>query len=199
MDSIVPKERPDITRAEAKVYVQRAGQDVVDVFILGRRGYYRDSMGKPGVNDINIYDDAIAIVTPKECWTFNANTDPSRDAATLKPGTYWYKLGIHGLSKPKEQQYEALVQAGDVILSRPDTSELRDGYHPVLGFHMGGGFFKGAFGVNHHKGGNTTTGSLACQTIHPSQWGDYIEKVKSTLKLYGLEKIPYILTEREAA
>ena len=32
-------------------------------YVFASRAYYRDSMGKPGVNDTGIYDDAVFILT----------------------------------------------------------------------------------------------------------------------------------------
>jgi lysozyme len=175
------------------------------VFLLGRRGYYRDSMGEKGQNDINIYDDAICLVTPQRCVPYNANTDPSREhkgVALLQPGRWLYRLGIHGLSRPIEQQYGALVQAGSVIVKRSGTENIilgepTDRWHKDYGYSLGNGLWRGDnFAINIHKGSRTTTSSEGCQTIHPSQWGDFIEKVKATMAFYSLDRIPYILTER---
>ena len=94
-----------------------------EVGIVGVRGYFLDSMGKKGQNDRGIYDDAIAIVSPRGIITFNANTDPARfkkGIANLNKGTWLYKVGIHGLSKPKALQYTALVQADKVTVHRDE-------------------------------------------------------------------------------
>ena len=91
------------------------------VHLVGVRGYFLDSMGKKSQNDRGIYDDAIAIVSPSGILTFNANTDPAtfrKRIANLKKGLWKYKIGIHGLSKPKSQQYKALVQADKVTVHR---------------------------------------------------------------------------------
>lgn len=151
--------------------------------LLGQRGYYRDTMGEEGMNDRGIYDDAISLHTPDFFKAWNANTDPSRfrDAiATLRPGVWDYKLGIHGLSKPKDRQYEALVQA-DVV------RVIRDGGKLDAGF----------FGINIHKGGYTTTSSEGCQTIYPDQWADMIGSVKREMTRLKLSTIPYVLVECE--
>jgi hypothetical protein len=181
MMEIVPPKRPEITIAYATELIRAHG--IVGPALLGRRGYYRDTMGEAGKNDRGIYDDAIALVTPDFFKAWNANTDPSRfqqAIAVLRPGVWDYKLGIHGLSKPKAQQYEALVQA-DVV------RVLRDGGKLDAGF----------FGINIHRGGYTTTSSLGCQTIYPDQWDDFIGCVKREMTRLSLKVIPYVLTERD--
>lgn len=116
------------------------------VKLLGVRGYYQDTMGAVGKNDRGIYDDAIFLVTPTGYAAFNANTDPSvtrTGVAVLKPGLWLYKIGIHGLNKPKPKRYKALVQAAPVTVTRD-----------------GQGDDTGWFGINIHRGSETTTSSL---------------------------------------
>lgn len=181
--TIVPSSRPEMGRHAAEQLLHAHG--VAGPAILGRRGYYARTMGAHEGNERGIYDDAIMIVTPTAYVTFNANCDPSRQSpgmAVLKAGVWRYKVGIHGLSRPKAQQYEALVQAAPVTV-------IRDGRGPDTGW----------FGINIHRGGRTTTGSLGCQTIHPSQWDAFIALVKAELHRHAIATIPYVLTEREAA
>lgn len=202
-DSMMPLARPEITREEALQFAlyQVDAPSMPAVFLLGRRGYYRDTMGEEGKNDIGIYDDAICLVTPTRCVPYNANTDPSKlhkGVAVLQPGRWLYKIGVHGLSRPVEFQYKALVQAAEVVVFREQTKGVYgpQTYDPKYGFHIRDGLWKGHFGINIHRGSRTTTSSEGCQTIHPSQWGDFFEKVKHTMAFYSLGVIPYILTER---
>ncbi|QUS39568.1 hypothetical protein RPMA_12515 [Tardiphaga alba] len=177
--SIVPKSLPQITRDAliAKVAGLKISQPV---FLVGMRGYYLDTMGKPKVNDRGVYDDAMILVGPNHFSTYNANTDPSvfrKHIASLRPGLWSYRLGIHGLSKPKAQQYQALVQADKVTVDR-DGEGAETGY----------------FGINIHRGGVNTTSSLGCQTIVPAQWPAFIANVKDQLARAGQKTIPYALT-----
>jgi hypothetical protein len=188
---IVPPARPEMVRSFAELLLRRAGVTKLPA-LLGRRGYYRDTMGAPGINDIGIYDDAIVLVTPTAYATFNANVDPAkvRDGmAHLEAGVYSYRIGIHGLSRPKKQQYKALVQAGDVVVKRDDLDDPD---------HDGPEIDRGRFGINIHRGGYGTTGSEGCQTIHPDQWPAFIALVESEMKRHAVDTIPYVLTEREA-
>lgn len=182
--SVVPKERPEMGRHAAEALLVELG--VVGPALLGRRGYYRDAMGKVGVNDIGIYDDAIMVVTPTAFATFNANCDPSRQRpgmAMLKAGVWRYQIGTHGLSRPTEQQYTALVQAAPVTVLRYAIGEpARED--------------TGLFGINIHRGGYSTTSSEGCQTIYPEQWPAFIALVESEMKRHGMATIPYALTER---
>lgn len=180
----IPPARPRWTRDDVQLILSQHG--VFDhlseqVVLVGRRGYYRDTMGEPGQNDRNIYDDAICVVGPNSFATFNANVDPSahrKNIAVLKPGAWKYKLGVHGLNKPASQRYKALVQAAPVTV-------VRDGVGDDTGW----------FGINIHRGGTTTTSSLGCQTIPPSQWLAFIALVESELKRAKQTTIQYVLTE----
>lgn len=151
------------------------------VALVGIRGYYKKSMGKPAVNDRGIYDDAIFLVAPGCYMAFNANTDPSYykpGIATLTAGVWQYKIGIHNLSKPKHRQYKALVQAAKVTVSR-DGGKVESGY----------------FGLNIHKGSRNSTSSQGCQTIWPEQWEAFIASVEMQLKKNQQKVVPYLLGE----
>lgn len=184
--NMLPEARPEMTRDRAISLAFIGGLNTAHsdpFFLLGRRGYYADSMGVPGENDIGIYDDAIMLVTPTAYVTFNANTDPSRQypgIAKLARGVWRYKVGIHGLSKPRHLQYRALVQAGPVTVHRHGQEDDR-----------------GWFGINIHRGGYGTTSSLGCQTIPPGQWRAFISLVESELLRHNRETIPYVLTVRK--
>lgn len=178
--SISPKSKPQRQRPAIEAFLKHHG--VTDkVALVGVRGYYLDTMGEPRKNDRAIYDDALFLITPSVFASFNANVDPSSyrpGIANLKSGLWRYKLGIHGLSKPKKQQYQALVQAAPVTVHRDKRGDDT-----------------GWFGINIHRGGTTTTSSLGCQTIPPSQWDAFIGLVKSEMTRYGQKTISYLLVE----
>ena len=180
MSAIVPSSRPMQCREKtAAILVERGVRDAVA--ILGVRGYYRDTMGVAGVNDVGIYDDAIFVTSPSCYVAFNANCDPGihrTHMANLAPGVWHYKLGIHGLSKPRTLQYEALVQADEVTVRRD-----------------GEGLDTGLFGINIHRGGWTKTSSLGCQTIWPEQWDGFIALVKEQMGRFKQATVPYCLVE----
>lgn len=178
--AITPPRKPQATREQIEGLI--SGLDKRLVHLVGVRGYYRDSMGKKGVNDRSVYDDSIFLIGPDVFVSFNANVDPSiyrHRVAVLKEGFWSYKLGIHGLSKPKSQQYQALVQAAPVTV-------VRDGVGNDTGW----------FGINIHRGGYNTTSSLGCQTLPPAQWPSFIELVKSQMKIHGQKTIIYLLTSK---
>lgn len=174
-----PSGRPAMLR---KTAVDFLAADGVTTFpaLLGRRGFNRDSMGKLGNNDIGIFDDAIFLVTDQNIYSWNANVDPSihRDGiATLKAGSYTYKLGTHHPGTPKA--YPCLVQAGDVTVTRWNQP----------------GEFTGEFYIHIHRGGENTTSSEGCQTIWAEQWDDFFTAVKAVMG----KTIPYVLTDRDDA
>jgi lysozyme len=181
MSTLAPNTRPKLTRSAVEFIL--GTHKVRDaVAIVGSRGYYRDTMGRPGANDRGIYDDAIFVISPEGFVSFNANVDPSisrRGIAVLKTGVWRYKLGIHGLSRPAAQRYRALVQAGPVTVHRDDVGDDT-----------------GWFGINIHRGGVSTTSSLGCQTIVPGQWPAFIALVEQELKRAGQKEVRYVLTEK---
>lgn len=182
---MVPKARPKLTQTELLARIKRFNVDrnKYPLIVVGIRGYYLNTMGKPGVNDRGIYDDAIFLDTPDLYEAFNANTDPSKyqkGIAVLKPGAWYaHRFDLH------KGQYLALCQRnGAVTVSRDEQGE-------DTGSH---------FGINIHKGGYGTTSSLGCQTIHPAQWDRFISSAVAQAKKHiGVKwaeaTIPYILIE----
>ena len=156
-----------------------------DFYVLGVRGYYRDTMGAPGVNDRGIYDDAIFVVGPECFVAFNANTDPSRfrkGVASLIPGWYPYRPGNHGISRP----------GGGYPAFRPAT---RGEALPVTRDGEEGRSKRDGIAINIHKGGWRTTSSEGCQTIHPSQWDAFYALVRLEMRKLNLSKFYYGLIE----
>jgi lysozyme len=185
--AIIPESRPKENESMIRTILKE--NKISDAMaLIGWRGYYLNKMGVKGKNDIAIYDDAFFLVGPNFFASYNGNTDPSRytgspnskGMAILKPGKWLYKLGIHNLGKAKSRQYQALVQATEVIVDRIQSNghTLED---------------KGYFGINIHRGGNYNTSSLGCQTIYPTQWQEFINNVKLLLKRTKQAHILYLL------
>lgn len=175
---IVPASRPQMGADTARKLVLAHG--VTGPAILAQRGYYENTMGVPGKNDRGIFDDMIAVVTPRTYRTFNGNTDPSAPdtgtrLATLQPGVWDFKPGTHHPGTPKA--YPCLVQAGPVVV-------LRDN-----GVKESGEFY-----IHIHHAGLYTTTSEGCQTIYLPQWPEFFQLVKGEMVFYGLTEIPYVLT-----
>ncbi len=179
MTKLVPGSTPRYSRANVEAILDTYPEwNPRELSLLGIEGYYADTMGVPGQNDIGIYDDAIFIIGPDCFISFNANTDPSRRRqrmADLDAGVWEYKLGIHGLSKPKAKQYKALVQAKAVTVTRWQVGKET-----------------GFFGINIHRGSYTGTSSLGCQTIYPDQWTSFISTVETQMKKLGQKTIKYL-------
>lgn len=161
------------------------------VMVVAFRGYYQDTMGKPGVNDRGIYDDCFCVVSPDFYATFNANTDPSRyrpadgekqGIATLIPGLHFFKKGKHGITTHADGGYNAFRPA------TPDESL------PVWRDGCGDKIFKGV-AINIHRGGWNTTSSEGCQTVYPDQWNEFQVTVYDLMTKYKQLQLPYALID----
>lgn len=183
-----PAGRPKMTADEVRALVAARHPDFAppDCFVVAIRGYYPDTLGKPGVNDRGVYDDALFLFTPAGFRAFNGNTDPSRGRpgrgtgagkgmARLKAGVWRaHRVGKH------KGQYLALIQTGGPV------TVIRDG---VAGDYEDTGWF----GINVHKGGINSTSSEGCLTIPPDQWPDFIARVQGPARAQGV--VPVVLLE----
>lgn len=151
------------------------------VKILAVRGYYTNSLGEKGVNDRNLYDDAIFIIEPNGVHNFNGNTDPSvyrRNIAKLDaPQAVRYVPGPHGFSR-KRGPYPAFRQDSECTIIRDRTGEDT-----------------GMFWINLHRGGNNTTSSAGCQTVPPHQWNEFKSLVDNMLEKHAQKTFYYILVD----
>lgn len=181
--------REDLAAKLAPFAIDRAKYPLI---VAGIRGYYRDTMGAPGVNDRGIYDDAIFIDAADGFASFNGNTDPSRyrpgegfseetkGIASLNPGA-WY---VHRFDKHKDEYLALCQRAGSVTVTRDGKKEdYRD---------------TGEFGINIHRGSYHGTSSLGCQTLHPDQWESFIALAIDLARRYHADRwdkvvIPYVL------
>lgn len=199
--------RPSITRDAA---IALAGGITDPVFLLGIRGYNAPA----DQNKRGIYDDAIFLVTPTDCFGYNANTDPSvtrKGIAVLQPGIYKYKQGLHGihhlnlqnkvdkaiydqmLSTKKDHvpiagrilPYWAYRQAGPVTVLRDNATEPETKVEAISWPW-----------IDIHRGGYNTTSSEGCQTIHPDQWPEAKAKGFAAMNAAGQETINYVLINK---
>lgn len=171
---------------------------LVVIFI---RGYNTNSIGKPGENDRNAYDDACLFVGKTEYNTFNGNCDPqsyrdgyglaesTKGMASLVEGAYYmWRLDLH------KGKYEGFCQR------LGPCTVLRDGKPPYLQTNA-------YIGCNFHRGGINSTNSLCCQTTPPSQYDEamamgkrLLEAEHGPLKVNGKYRdicVPNILCEVE--
>lgn len=171
--------KPKQTKEETlgKVAQAQAGLSLASekVFLVGQRGYYRDTYGKPGVNDRGYYDDAIFIVAENFFEGFQANTDPSlfrRGIASLVPGVYEVVKWKH------RGRYDALQIVKDTV--------TRDGES---------GTDTGRHGINFHYGSESQTWSEGCQTLPRSSYTKFIRAVYSLMNHYAKRSVKYVLLD----
>lgn len=182
--------KPMIPQIRVDAVLAKHGFDIEkeQVMVLGVRGYFRQTMGVPGQNDIGIYDDALIWVYIGGYQSFNANVDPSRhykNVATLNPGIWKYQKGLHGFGR-NNPPYPAFRQAAPVTVTR----------------YVDGRVSKqdtGIFAINIHRGGVNRTSSAGCQTVPPSQWQDFKKLGYDLLDKYKKKTFTYLLVENDGS
>lgn len=199
---ILPAARPKVSEARIRelLFARGISTATEPVAILGVRGYYRDTMGVAGVNDVGIYDDAIFLVTPQGMIACNANTDPSKlgwnpgvgkPFAVLTPGLWYFRRGPH------KAHPRALRQCTDEEAKKlgvPDDGEFK--VERSYGAKNPKNYTEhGYFAINIHPGGENGTSSWGCQTIPPEQFKPFIEKAWGESIHAQQNKIPYLLIE----
>jgi lysozyme len=144
---------PRLQESKIRKILETNGVDQSKVCAVAIRGYFLDTMGKPGVNDRRIYDDAQFICWPDGFAAFQANTDPNGyrkgHGTGSKKGMAMLKTGIHIFGTGKHKGRLAFRQCEKFTV-------IRDGNPPYehFGYHA----------INWHSGGNYSTSSLGCQT-----------------------------------
>lgn len=168
---------------------------LLPVKLLGVRGYFLQE-GKPNVNDLKIFDDAIVRCIENEISIWRASCDPGayylknainpKGCAQLTNGKWWYKIGRH------LNAHEALVQDDDVEVRRlnpkGDVEHIERGY----------------FGINIHSGGSeyqVGSFSAGCQVVQSPEgawqgtWLNFFEPIKRACEKFNQKRIPYKLVE----
>jgi lysozyme len=148
---------PRISHEEVTRILAANGCDLTKAAWLAIRGYYLDSIGVPGRNDRNQWDDAWCLYSPQHgVLTYRANTDPTsarpgtgtganKGRASLAPGVWLYGNGPH-------KGRIGFRQCAPVLVMR---DAVGGGTYPHWGFHA----------INIHDAAGASTSSEGCQTI----------------------------------
>lgn len=197
--------KPSLTKEQAQAIIAKFPELTDKFIILGIRGGDAN-----GTNQVGIYDDIIAIVTPDFFKAYNANTDPSRlydGVAVLQPGVYQYIKGLHGmrhlnLSNIDDRTiYNKLETSGKDVAPTPgrilpywafrqhsNVTVLRQGATKPVTDSPGSRFW-----IDIHRGGYKTTSSAGCQTIFPDQWEDFRNHGFDAMISYKQPIVSYLL------
>ena len=179
--------RPKISDSDVdKVAQYYFSGNIPKLLIIGVRGYFANSMGKPGQNDFNIWDDAILVYADGDLIrTFNANTDPSKrraGKAMLDPGVYQFYRGVH---KQRIRAFRAYPEG----VRWPCTRQNATGKWAKSLCQL----------INIHDGGLSDTWSEGCQTIpnfRPDyQFNAFRDLVYSLMDKYRLKTVTYLLLD----
>lgn len=184
------------------------------VRLLGVRGYFRNTLGKKGVNDLGLYDDAIFLASPIGVGRFNANCDPVRAGwnkgvhklfAQLTPGVWPFRQGPHRNTPGRLRQLtdEDAARAG---LHRYFSDDRMNGEFAVERIVRDGDGERewGYQAINVHPGSASGTSSWGCQTVPPAQWDEFRAALYDAMNRHGQSwerggVIPYVLTEERLA
>jgi lysozyme len=186
---MIPSSRP---QKKMDQVLDLLGEEIFElnpVILVAVRGYYLDSMGKKGVNDRGVYDDAVFVISPTTFTSFNFNVDPSayrQGIATILPGVHWFRRGRHGISRDRPNK----------IVSYPAFRPATAGERlPVSRDGESGRSKRDGVATNIHKGSRTSTSSEGCLTVPPNQWEEFYAIVDAEMRRHKVDKFPVILLE----
>ena len=197
MSAPIPSSKPRATLAVVMAAAlaawkpKHANQPLPELFVLGVRAYYRDTMGRPGTNDTGLYDDALFIVSPFGFSAWNANTDPSRYGwnpgagkfmARLACGVWVFQRLKHHASRP--DGYLAFGQGESPVT----VERIREDSSVAMAE-------TGCFGINLHRGGINGTSSEGCCTVPAEQWPAFDQTLATALSRTGARSFPFLLIE----
>lgn len=169
--NILPPARPKRNRDLIDAVIRHFDLQKDRLNIVFVRGHYLDTMGKPGKDDINVYDDACFIVAPDLFESYNANTNPSfvrrgtRRLAQLNLGRYQFYQGLHKGRYKAFRAYPEGVVLDCTREGKPSTCQY----------------------INIHKGSTNPKAtdivwSEGCLTIPDTQYGDFILRTYNAME-----------------
>lgn len=197
MPPAIPPAKPaaseaTVRAAAATAWKARHGDaPMPSLYLLACRGYFRDTMGAPGRNDIGIYDDAIFILTTHGMSGWNANTDPSRSGYNSKAGKFMARLAT-GVWKFRRLKHKASSPDGYMAYGQGEypvtVQRIReDGTIATTE--------NGCFGINLHRGGLSGTSSEGCLTIPREHWAAFDSALFHSLTAASNMSFPVILID----
>lgn len=182
------------------------------VGVLAVRGYNRNELGRLGVNDCNVYDDAIFLVVRGPAGLtvhrFNGNVDPARIGwnaaigkpfAQLKAGLWYFVKGPH------KRLARAFRQASDDPSDPTFAGKFgipNHGWFTVIRNDGKGHTFEdcGYHAINVHPGSEVGTSSWGCQTLPPKgQWPLFQTTAYAALSAAKQRVLPWLLIEDKVA
>lgn len=186
MSQILPPSRPHRNKARIEKALIHFAPDFKTPVLLFIRGHYLDTMGRENVNDRNIYDDSVFLVSEgfKIFESFNANTDPAfvrrgnRDLAMLDLGRYRFYKGKH------RGKYNALRAFPEGVVL-PCTRNGTPSTCQYINIHSGS-TNPLALDVTHSEG---------CLTIPSIQWPEFIKRVYDAMDRVRAQTIEVLLLE----
>lgn len=186
MSQIIPPSRPHRNKARIEKALAHYGIKGNTPVLLFIRGHYLDTMGKENVNDRNIYDDSVFLVSEgfKIFDSFNANTDPAfvrrgnRNLAMLNLGRYRFYKGKH------RGKYNALRAYPEGVVL-PCTRDGQPSTCQYINIHSGSSNAKN-LDVTHSEG---------CLTIPSIQWPEFIKRVYDAMDRVRAQTIEVLVLE----
>lgn len=224
MSTIKPNAVPQLDHGAARKHLNRIlrenpGSDALaiaaacPVMIFGVRGYFRNTLGRLGLNDFGVYDDAAFLVSPADVSAYNWNCDPVRKGwnpgvgknyAQLMPGVWPFRLGPHK-GRPGNLRQLSGGEGSTAKLARYFSDGRARGHFTVRRVvdDNVGNLETGYYAINIHDGTDRSTGSWGCQTLPPDQHATFSQAVYALAAQHGQSWpagwIPYVLTEEKLA